>query len=167
MTFANIKDLLEAASYAATIIGIPVVILVFLYEKKKDRAAQEIETYLSANDKYVHYLALCLEHPDLDCFDLSLLEPDVVATGLDIRKLTLFTILISTLETGFVLYRWHHTAIRRSQWQGWQEYMAMWASRPDFRQAWPALGPQFDLDFRKAMNLLIRDAKPMGKHNEA
>ncbi len=163
MTFTELKDLLEAASYAATVIGIPVAILVFLYEKRKDRATQEMETYLNANEKYIQYLTLCLEHPDLDCFDLSALEPLVVATGLDIKKLTLFTILISMLETGYLLYRRHKSVIRRSQWQGWHDSMIMWASRPDFRRAWPALGPQFDSDFNALLEQFVRDTKPLSE----
>ena len=161
MTFAELKDLLEAASYVATIIGIPVALLIFLYEKQKQRLAREMETYLLSNQRYTEYLSLCLEHPELDCFDLSVQEPDVAATGLDIKKLTLFTILIATLESGFLLYRRHNQiAIRRNQWRGWYDYMAMWARRPDFRLAWPALGPQFDADFCALMQELIKGTKP-------
>lgn len=166
MTFAEAKDILEAASYATTIIGIPIAILVFLYGKRKDRSAQEVDTYLHANEKYIQYLILCLEHPDLDCFDLSVLEPQVKATDLDIKRLTLLTILISMLETGYLLYRRHKTTIRRSQWQGWHDYMVMWASRPDFRRAWPALGPQFDSDFYVFMDQLLRDTRPLNESTE-
>ena len=161
MTFSEIKDILEALSYVATIIGIPVAIFVFLYAKRTDRLAQEIQTYMYANEKYVEYLKLCLEHPDLDAFDVLAAEPEVVATGLDIKKLTLFTILITMLETWYLLYRHHRTAVRRSQWEGWDEYMVMWARRPDFRQAWPALGPQFDSDFYTLMEDLIQNTKPL------
>ena len=166
MTFAEIKDLLEAVSYAATVIGIPVAILVFIYEKRKDRLAQETETYLHANEKYLQYLALCLDHPEFDCFDLSPSDPDVLATGLDIRKLTLFEILISMLETGFLLYRRHSSAIRKSQWQGWHDYMLMWAARTDFRKAWPALGSQFDAEFFEFMNRLIQNTKSTEEQRE-
>jgi hypothetical protein len=167
MNFAESKDLLEALSYVATIIGIPVAIFVFLYEKRKDRLAQEVDSYLRANEKYVQYLSLCLEHPGLECFDLLPLEPQVKATGLDIKKLTLFTILISVLETGYLLYRRHKGTIRQSQWPGWRAYMEMWASRSDFRRAWPTLGPQFDSDFYALMNQLIRETKPLNGSAEA
>ncbi len=159
MTFIQAKDLLEAAFYASTIIGIPVSILVFLGQKRNERSARELETYLNANAKYMEYLTLCLQYPDLDCFDVSISEPEVKASGLEMRKLILFTILISLLETGYLLYRRHKASVRRTQWQGWHEYMAMWASRTDFRRAWPVLGLQFDSDFVREMNQLLLDAK--------
>ena len=160
MTFAEFKDVLEAASYVATIIGIPVATLIFLNEKRKERSAREVETYVYSNEKYIEFLKLCLEHSDLDCFDCSSRDPDVVATGLDVKKLALLTILISTLETGFLLYRRHNTAIKTAQWKGWHEYMTMWAHRPDFRAAWPVLGPQFDADFTAFMQELLSATKP-------
>jgi len=159
MTFTELKDYLEAAFYATTIIGIPVSIFVFLSEKRKERLAREMETYLQANEKYIQYLALCLDHPNLDCFDLAISDKLVHSTGLSIQKLTLFTILISMMEAGFLLYRRHKTAIRRTQWQGWYDYMVMWADRLDFRQAWPVIGPQFDSEFYTLMTRLISESK--------
>lgn len=164
----ELKDWLEALSYLATLIGIPIAILVFLYEKRKDRLLAEAETYLHANDKYIQYLTLCLEHPQLDAFDLSIDEPNVARTGIEIQKLTLFTILISTLETGFLLYQRHkQSPVRLAQWKGWQDYMVMWASREDFRRAWPALGPQFDADFYRFMSQLIHDTPELIRPNRA
>ena len=115
MTFAEFKDVLDAASYVATIIGIPVATLIFLNEKRKERSAREVETYVYSNEKYIEFLKLCLEHSDLDCFDCSSRDP---------------------------------------------EYMTMWAHRPDFRAAWPVLGPQFDADFTAFMQELLSATKP-------
>jgi hypothetical protein len=157
MTFEEIKGFLEAGSYLATIIGIPVAIIVFLSEKRKDRIQAERETYMEADGRYIDYLKMCLEHPELDCFEFTKNDPDLSTTGLDVKKLTLFTILISLLEFGYVLYRDQHISARSTQWQGWHDYMAMWAQREDFRRAWPVLGPQFDTDFVKYMEQIMRD----------
>jgi hypothetical protein len=155
MTLADLKDILEALSYIATIIGIPIAIGVFLYEKRKDRAASELETYMRSNDKYIGYLTLCLQYPELGGFDNFPDEEEVKLSNLSPEQLTLFTVLISTMETGFLLYRTQGSAIRDSQYRGWYEYMIYWANRDAFRRAWRALSTQFDKDFEKTMNGII------------
>ncbi|NOT29460.1 MAG: hypothetical protein HOP15_03320 [Planctomycetes bacterium] len=156
---SEMKDVLEALSYLATIIGIPVAIGVFWYEKRKERIAGELETYMRSNDKYIGYLTLCLQHPQLMGFDISPDEEDVKTSGLSVEQLTLFTILISTMETGFLLYRTQGSAIKESQYKGWHEYMSYWASRDAFRKAWRAVSSQFDSEFESAMNEIIGTAQ--------
>ena len=119
MITPEFKSTLEALSYLATIIGIPVAIAVFLLEKRKDRFQQERETYVEANGRYIDYLTMCLEHPDLDCFEFTKDDPDLKEAGMDVKKLTALTILISLLESGYVLYRNQHTSARSTQWRGW------------------------------------------------
>jgi hypothetical protein len=157
MITTELKDILEALSYVATIIGIPVAIAVFLSEKRKDRLQQERETYVEANGRYIDYLTMCLEHPDLDCFEFSKDDPDLQKAEMDVKKVTAFTVLISLLEAGYVLYRDQHTSARSTQWRGWHDYMVSWSQRPDFRRAWPILGPQFDSDFVQHMERIMRE----------
>ncbi|MCW5550575.1 MAG: hypothetical protein KIS67_00275 [Verrucomicrobiae bacterium] len=157
MITPELKDTLEALSYFATIIGIPVAIVVFLLEKKKDRLQHERETYIEANGRYIDYLTMCLEHPELDCSEFTKDDPDLEKADMDVKKLTAFTVLISLLETGYVLYRDQHTSARSTQWRGWHDYMVTWSRRPDFRRAWPILGPQFDSDFVQHMEKILRE----------
>lgn len=166
MTLSEVKDVLEVLSYLATIIGIPVAIGVFLYEKRKERIAGELETYMRSNDKYIGYLTLCLQHPQLMGFDTFPDEEDVKTSGLSPEQLTLFTILISTMETGFLLYRTQGSAIKESQYKGWHEYMSYWASRDAFRKAWRAVSSQFDSDFENEMNGIIdRSVRDLARPN--
>ena len=74
--------------------------------------------------------------------------------------MTLFTILMALLESGYVLYRDQHTSARSTQWQGWHDYMVMWAQRADFRKAWSVSGIQFDSEFAQHMEAIIRDVNP-------
>lgn len=159
MTFLALKDALEALSYCATIIGIPVAIGVFIYQKRKDRVEHEIDTYLRANDKYVQYLSLCLDHPELGFSENSLNEPEVARSGFNLKQLNIFSVLVSMLETGFLLYRYQNSAVRDAQWRGWYKYIEYWASRSDFRDAWEAIGPEFDEDFQAFTNKLISEAR--------
>jgi len=157
MMSTEMMDILEALSYIATIIGIPVAIVAFLAEMRKSRRERERDAYVEANARYVGYLTLCLEHPELDGFDLSEQDPEVRDSGFEVKKLALFSILISILETGYILYADQRDNAELRQWQGWHDYMMMWASRPDFRKAWPLLGPQFDTEFVQQMEKIMRD----------
>lgn len=159
MSLIIYKDFLESVSYLATIVGIPIAIAAFLYEKRKDRLQREVETYTEANQRYIEYLALCLQRPELECAEYLPDDPDAAAVGLSVDKLTMFTILISLLEGGYVLYRNHAGEIRKKQWKGWDDYMVFWANRDDFRRAWALVGPQFDTDFVAHMQRHIEMAR--------
>jgi len=154
------KDFLEALSYLATIVGIPVAIAAFVAEKRKDRQGREKEAYVEANARYVDYLKLCLEYPELDASDFSEQDQEVKDSGLGAKKLTLFTILVSILETGYILYADQREKALLRQWQGWSDYMEMWAGQPDFRMAWPLCSPQFDTEFVQYMERIMREAEP-------
>lgn len=148
MTISEINPILEALSYIATIIGIPVAIVVFIYQKRNDRLAHELDTYLQANEKYIQYLMTCIEHPELGFLDNSMSEPAVKESGFSAQQLAHFTMLVSVLETGYLLYRHYSSMPIESQWEGWHDYVAYWATRNDFRKAWKAIGPQFDTKFQ-------------------
>ena len=151
----EIKDLLEALSYIATILGIPAAIVVFICQKKKERRAQELEAHYHANQLYIDYLKHCLDNPDLDAFELRQDDKEVVDSGLPYKQLILFTILISMMETAFLRYRNVHSTAQQTQWMGWHTYMLEWAKRSDFNKAWDILGPQFDTDFIKEMDKIV------------
>jgi hypothetical protein len=141
---SSTKDWLEAASYLATILGIPLAILLFWNEKRRERSAREEQVYLSPNRQYVEYLTLCFENPDLDIFDL--VTPTKRSPENTKREWVAFTILISTMEQAYLLYRQHPNQ-KNQQWRGWRDYMRWWMARPNFRVAWEGLTDQFDRDF--------------------
>ena len=155
MISADIKDLLEALSYLATLLGIPAAIAVFMLEKRRERIDRENETHASAHDRYVSYLTLCLEHPDLDAFDVPKDDRAMIECGVPYQTLILFTIAISMLESAFLRYRHGRTKTLLKQWEGWNDYMKDWAQRAAFRRAWPVIGPQFSADFVAAMDKML------------
>lgn len=156
----EIKDLLEALSYLATLLGIPAAIIVFLVEKHRDRRLYELETHQYSNDLYIDYLGRCLDDPDSDAFEFRRDDKAVLESGVPYKRLIMFNIVISMMETAFLRYRYVHSAAQRTQWTGWRDYMAEWAERDDFRAAWPILGPQFDTDFVTQMNEIVANATP-------
>ena len=70
------------------------------HQVRKDRLAQEYATYLQTGEKYIHYLSLCLDDPKLNGFEVLPSDKEACATGLDIQKLALFSVLIATQSRG-------------------------------------------------------------------
>lgn len=85
----EIKDLLEALSYLATLLGIAVAIIVFLLEKHRDRRLYEVGTHQYSNDLYIDYLGHCLDDPDLDAFEFRRDDKAVLDSGVPGRSLEL------------------------------------------------------------------------------
>ncbi len=61
-------DTWELLSYIVTTIGLPLAIVVFLYEQKKERDNEDEEVYQLLSDNYQDFLKIALEHPDLRLF---------------------------------------------------------------------------------------------------
>jgi hypothetical protein len=159
MISPDIKDLFEALSYLATLLGIPVAIAIFVIEKRRERIEREQEIHAAANDRYIAYLTLCLEHPELDAFDFAQDDPSLLASKVPYRTTIAFTILISMLENAFLRYRHGTSTEARSQWLGWRGYMSDWASRPSFRKAWAVVGDQFSPAFVAEMQSIVDQHK--------
>ncbi|MEP7009365.1 MAG: hypothetical protein ABJC13_03500 [Acidobacteriota bacterium] len=147
-----LKDWLDALASAATFLGIPIAILVFWFEQRRERFERQAQIYLSPNNQYIEYLKLCFEHPELDIYDL--VSPGA-STPRDVkREWIAFNILVSVMEQAFLLYRGHPDPANK-QWTGWCDYMRWWLSRSNFRRAWDLeLSSQFDSDFIQFMNSL-------------
>ena len=58
----------ELLSYVVTTIGLPLAIVVFLYEQKRERDNEDEEVYQLVSDNYQDFLKMVLGHPDLHLF---------------------------------------------------------------------------------------------------
>lgn len=152
------KDYFESISYLVTFIGIPIAIILFFREKQKERITRELEIYASAHDRYVEYLKLCLERPELDGFDLPKDGEEAKLCGIKYERIILFTILTAIMESAFIRYSRTDTQEAKIQWRGWREYILEWLHRPDFRKTWPIIGPQFSETFVRLVNQLADEA---------
>jgi hypothetical protein len=65
----------ELLSYIVTTIGLPLAIVVFVYEQKKERDNEEEEVYQDLSDNYQDFLKIALEHPDLQLYTLEEARP--------------------------------------------------------------------------------------------
>ena len=70
--FIDNKELFEVAANIATILGIPSGITVYYFSKKREREQQEFETYNRLDDRFIDYIKLCLDNPELNVFEVPL-----------------------------------------------------------------------------------------------
>ncbi|MCC2635799.1 MAG: hypothetical protein K0S48_3685 [Ramlibacter sp.] len=59
------REFWEIASYVVTALGLPVAVLFFAWEQRKERDNEEEEGYQLLSDAYNDFLKVVLAHPDL------------------------------------------------------------------------------------------------------
>jgi hypothetical protein len=129
---------LEAASYVVTIVGLPLAIIVFMLDRRRDRQNDEEEIYLRLSDEYADFMRLVIDNADLRLRSES--QPAELSEEQLERKLALFAILVSLFERAYVLvYEPRMSRQQQRLWQSWEDYMHEWCRRADFRAALPPL----------------------------
>ena len=130
MTFMEWGELL---SYLVTIIGLPMAIIVFIYEQRKDRQNDDEEVYQRLSDEYTTFLKLVLEHADLHLLRSAPNLPPLNDEQME-RKFLLIGILVALFERAYLLvYDDVMNKQTRRMWQTWDDYMREWCRREDFR----------------------------------
>ena len=128
----------EMMSYVVTVVGLPLAIVVFLYEQRKERDNEEDEVYQLLSDNYQDFLKTALEHPDLHLFSTEV-TPELSGEQRE-RMLILFTMLISLFERSYLLLYEESMAPKKARrWSSWDDYMVEWCERDDFRDRLPEL----------------------------
>jgi hypothetical protein len=136
----------ELLSYVVTVVGLPLAIVVFLYEQRKERANEEDEVYQLLSDNYQDFLKIALENADLGLFSATG-TPELQPAQKE-RRLIIFNMLVSLFERAFVLlYEEEMSPEQKRRWCSWEDYMREWCRRADFRGALPALLPGEDPEF--------------------
>lgn len=140
------RDFWELASYIVTALGLPVAILFFAWEQRKERDNEEEEAYQLLSDAYNDFLKVVLAHPDLQLRSNEPL-PSPTAEQRE-RMLVIFDMLISLFERAYlVAYKQDMSDTERRRWNSWDDYMREWCRRDDFHNALPLLlrgeDPQF------------------------
>ncbi len=166
MEVLTIQNILAMLANVAAFLGIPIALIIFFREKKRERLDREYGTYDALDQKYIEYLELCLKNPDLDVFDIELESKKPLTAEQQRRELILLTILISNLERAFLMYQDQSTKLKHKQWSGWSAYMRDWCRRENFRAAWQVVSDQFDTDFNRYMESMMKQTKNMPKNME-
>jgi hypothetical protein len=142
----------ELLSYIVTVLGLPVAIAVFLFEKRKERAAEEEEVYEALSSNYHDFLRLALDNPDLRL--MSKTRTGDLTDEQRERMQAIFGLLIALFERSYLLlYEPDLSGKDARRWRSWDDFMQEWCDRDDFREAMPSLligeDPEFATYLRK------------------
>lgn len=138
----------EALSYVVTVFGLPLAILVFMIEQRRERRNEEEEIYQRLSDEYTGFLKLVLANPDLQLLRKQAAQEPLTDEQSE-RKFALFSILVSLFERAYLLvYESKMDKQTKRLWQSWEDYMREWCRRKDFRDALPELLAGEDEDFQ-------------------
>jgi hypothetical protein len=136
----------ELLSYVVTVIGLPMAIVVFLTEKRKERRTEEEAVYESISDNYQEFLRIVLEHPDLHLFSMT--KTPALTEDQQERMMVIFSMLISLFERAYMLlYEEGANSEKLRRWHSWEDYMREWCAREDFRDSLDTLLTGEDPDF--------------------
>jgi hypothetical protein len=142
-------EVVDALLKVTQLIAIPVAICLYFMNHRKERLDREYGTYHALDDKYIDYLKLCLDNPDLDVTDTPRKDVKDFTEEQRHRELVVFTILISIMERAYLMYRDKSAAVRRTQWAGWEAYIGDWCRRANFGSVVLSLTQEFDAGFLK------------------
>lgn len=128
----------ELMSYVVTVVGLPLAILVFLFEQRKERENEDEEVYQLLSDNYQDFLKVALDNPDLRLFSAA--SGAALSAEQKERQFIIFTMLMSLFERAYLLlYQDDMSPKQARRWNSWEDYMLEWCRRPDFRASLPRL----------------------------
>ena len=146
----------ELLSYVVTVVGLPLAIIVFLLEQRRERENEDEEVYQLLSDNYQEFLRVALEHPDLKLFSHHA-QPALDEEQQE-RQLIIFAMLISLFERAFLLlYDDHMSNKQARRWNSWEDYILEWCQKPTFRTCLPQLLRGEDPGFVRYVEQLVAE----------
>ncbi len=108
----------ELLSYVVTVFGLPLAVIVFIYEQRQERLNEEDEVYQLLSDNYQDFLRIVLENPDLHLFTSA--RSENLTDEQQERMLIIFSMLISLFERAYLLlYQPPLGRIQQRRWASW------------------------------------------------
>lgn len=159
------RETWELLSYVVTVVGLPLAIVVFIIEQRRERNNEEAEIYQRLTDDYTKFMQLVLENADLRLFTKGVaidLTPEQQE-----RKYTLFNILIAIFERAYILvYEERMNSRTQRLWSSWEDFMREWCRRPDFRAALAELLRGEDAEFAATITRIAAQEAPASLNPE-
>ncbi len=154
----DLRESLEIASYAVTVVGLPFAVWVFLLQQRKERENEEEEAYQHLSDAYNDFLKVVLANADLQLRTNTAL-PDPTP-GQRERMLVVFDMLMSLFERAYlVAWKPEMTAAEQRRWNSWDDYMREWSRREDFANALPTLLRGEDPEFQRYLQRVAAEER--------
>jgi hypothetical protein len=137
------------------------------YRSSHARELREDATraYDRADSNYNEFLKLCLDHPELDCYSKESPTKTPLDAKESIQQRVLFTMLVDVFEVAYVNYNnEHYVDVAKeaycTQWPAWIEAMKKYARKSAFQATWHDVGDEFDTQFQRCIEALLRDGSP-------
>jgi hypothetical protein len=157
----TLLETMEMLSYVVTVVGLPLAILTFVWEQRKERHNEDEEIFQRLSDEYREFLKLVLDNADLHLLRRESSRVEFTEEQKE-RRLAIFGILISLFERAYLLvYEEKMDKQTRRMWQSWEDYMREWVQRSEFRDALPDLLEGEDDEFQAYVRKLA--AEPCSK----
>ncbi|MBN2152677.1 MAG: hypothetical protein JW839_14595 [Candidatus Lokiarchaeota archaeon] len=150
------RNMLETTSYVVIIFSIPVGLLEYYNNNKRERRDREYGTYDALNQKYADFQMFCFEHPYLDIFDVKDEHPKELDETQQKEEMIAFIMLYKIFERAFLMYRDQSSEIKKKQWKGWDAYIRDYLARPNFQRHLNKIIGQYDVDFDKYILGIVR-----------
>ncbi|HEY0635679.1 MAG TPA: hypothetical protein VGE00_09870 [Gammaproteobacteria bacterium] len=152
----------ELLSYVVTVVGLPLAIVVFLYEQRKERNNEEEEVYQLLSDNYHDFLKIVLDNPDLRLFTTG--QKTELSDEQRERMTIIYNMLVSLFERAYLLlYEEGMNEKQMRRWLSWEDYMREWCQRGDFREQLPNLLRGEDPQFVAYLQQLLAESSPAGQ----
>jgi hypothetical protein len=149
----------ELLANMVTVIGLPLAIIVFIKQFRREHINDEIMVYESLSDTYQQFLRVALQHSDLHLFSEES-TPTLNEEQYD-RMIVIFTMLVSLFERAYILiYDENASGVQKRRWNSWNDYMREWCAREDFRLVLDTLLQGEDEDFCRYIRALAAQAAP-------
>jgi hypothetical protein len=114
------KDIVEFSFYLVETFALPFAIIVYVFERRKERLAEEEELNQRLSDEYIGFLKLVLENADLQLLHRRAPLRELSEEQQE-RRFTLFGILVSIFERAYILvYDEHMNRQTRRLWRSWE-----------------------------------------------
>jgi hypothetical protein len=144
----NWMNVVEFSFYLVETFALPFAILVFVFERRKERMGEQEELWQHLSGEYTNFLKLVLDNADLQLLSKRAGSRELSEDQKE-RRLALFGILVSIFERAYILvYEERMDKQTKRLWSSWEDYMREWCLRRDFLNALPALLEGEDPDFR-------------------
>lgn len=143
----TITEFWSLAANISLALSAPYALILFMYEKNKERDVSNEEMYQKLAEEYAKFSNLLINNADLQLRTNPVPDTSLTPDQKE-RKKVIFDLLVALFEQAFILvYEEKMDAQAKRLWTTWEDYIIFWCNRPDFRAHLPDLLPGEDPEF--------------------
>jgi len=150
---------IQAVTHIVSILGIPIVIILFFRNTRRDDIARQEKIYDEVDKSYIFFNHVILSHPHLDVMWFD--QPETSLTERErTQQYILFDLLTNMFERAFLAYQNAPGKQRKQQWVGWQDYIDLYCKKQAYQDWWfderHKIGTKTNLTFDQAFEDFIK-----------